>query len=109
MISDDIKHLPSELRDLFFGDIKRSLNDNPEKPKKFKNHDLFGKLSGYLALEIPWGNDPNAYRLVYRIVDSPAPRYVKIVSFAEHDPAYKLAALRLEEDKAKKKSKKRKR
>ncbi len=109
VISDDLKQLPLELRDLFFSDIKKSLNDNPEKPKKFSNHDLFGKLSGYLALEIPWADDPNAYRLVYKIIDSPAPRYVKIISFAKHDPAYKLATLRVEEDKAKKKRKKRKR
>ncbi|NJN74767.1 MAG: hypothetical protein HC799_19255 [Limnothrix sp. RL_2_0] len=58
-------------------------------------------------MEIPWGDDPNAYRLVYKIVDSPAPRYVKIMSFAEHNPAYEVAILRLKKDKEKRKRRKR--
>ena len=32
--------------------------------------------------------DDRAYRLVYRAYDSPSPRCVVIISFAEHNPAY---------------------
>ncbi len=35
-----------------------------------------------------------AYCLVYRIYDSPAPKRVVVLSFAEHDPAYESAIAR---------------
>ncbi|MGB3201651.1 MAG: hypothetical protein WBA99_12155 [Nodosilinea sp.] len=56
------------------------------------SHALKGQLSHYRAIEIDWNGV--AYRLVYRIYDSPAPRRVVVLSFAEHDPAYERAIAR---------------
>ena len=41
-----------------------------------------------LLLQLNPLNFYGAYRLVYRVYDSPSPRCVVIISFAEHDPAY---------------------
>ncbi|MDB9524673.1 hypothetical protein PN498_01620 [Oscillatoria sp. CS-180] len=68
---------------------QRVLSLDPITTKNIPNHSLKGKLANYRALEIDWNGI--AYRLVYRIYDSPAPRRVDVLSFAEHDPAYERA------------------
>ena len=70
------------------------LSLDPQGTRRVPNHSLKGALAGCRALEIDW--DGIAYRLVYRIYDSPAPRRVVVVSFAEHDPAYERAIARRE-------------
>ena len=106
---EDLPALPPELRDLYLGDIKDALRKRPDKPKGFGHHFLYGDLKGYLALEVEWENDPNAYRLVYKILNNPPPRRVKIISFAKHNLAYDSAMERVEEYRAQMKAKKRKR
>ncbi len=56
------------------------------------SHNLIGKLKGCRAIEIDWDNI--SYRLVYQIYDKSKPKRVLILSFAEHDPAYKKAKQR---------------
>jgi hypothetical protein len=47
-------------------------------------------------LDISWEGNPNAYRLVYRVYEKPAPRRVLVLSFDEHDLAYEKAKARAE-------------
>ncbi|WP_026072787.1 hypothetical protein [Nodosilinea nodulosa] len=87
----DVLDLPLSLRrDL--SRYQQVLSLDPVKSRAVPNHKLKGELSGYRALEIDWNGV--AYRLVYRIYDSPAPRRVVVLSFAEHDPAYERAIAR---------------
>jgi len=67
------------------------LQTEPYKCEGFPHHALKGELAGYYALGIEWEGNPNAFRLVYRIYDKPAPRTVAIISFDKHDPAYDKA------------------
>ena len=64
----------------------------------FPNHSLKGDLANYRALEIDWGDF--AYRLIYRVIESPFPKTVRIISFDEHDPAYDSAKQRLRSSKS---------
>ena len=109
VIEEDLPKLPPELRNLYFEDIKEALRKKPSVPKGFGHHPLNGELKGYLALEVEWDNNPNAYRLVYKIVNSPSPRHVKVISFAEHNPAYEAATERLEQSRSQLKARKRQR
>jgi hypothetical protein len=59
------------------------LSLDPYETRKVPSHGLKGELTGYRALAISWSGV--TYRLVYRIYDSPAPRRVVVLSFAEHD------------------------
>lgn len=55
----------------------------------FPSHDLRGDLKHYRALEIDYNG--MSYCIVYRIYDSTAPKWVQVISFAEHDLAYERA------------------
>ncbi len=93
VIKEDFPLLPVQLLEDFVNVIKPLLQLNPLNfYGAYFSHALLGELQGYRALEIDFDN--NAYRLVYRIYDSPAPRRVVIVSLAEHDPAYEKAKQR---------------
>ena len=54
----------------------------------FPSHDLRGDLKHYRALEIDYNG--MSYCIVYRIYDSPAPKRVQVISFAEHDLSYEI-------------------
>jgi mRNA interferase RelE/StbE len=88
---EDIADLPLELkRDL--SRYQQILSLDPYQTRSVPNHPLRGPLVGYRALEIDWNG--TAFRLVYRIYDSPAPKRVVVLSFAKHDPAYDRAIKR---------------
>jgi len=90
-MAQDVPELPAELRhDLLR--YQQILTLDPVNARGIPNHALKGPLKHYRALEIEWNRV--AYRLVYRIYESPAPRRVEILSFAEHDPAYDRAIAR---------------
>lgn len=87
----DVFDLPAMLRE----DLPRYqqiLSLDPYKTRRVASHGLKGELAGYRALEIDWNSI--AYRLVYRVYDTPAPRRVLVLSFTEHDPAYERAIAR---------------
>ena len=88
VLQKDLPDLPSSLQTDFHR-YQQVLSINPQQPRRIPHHSLKGQLAGYRALEIEWNNV--VYRLVYRIYDSPAPKRVLILSFAEHDPAYEKA------------------
>jgi mRNA interferase RelE/StbE len=93
---EDVPYLPLELqqdlRDLF----PTILEVDPYGCQEFPNHSLVGRLRGYRVLDIEWEGNPNAYKLVYRIYEKPAPKRVLILSFDEHDLAYEKAKIRAE-------------
>nr|WP_275974048.1 hypothetical protein [Argonema galeatum] len=95
--SQDLLELPEELQEEF-PLYQQLLTTNPQKPSRVPSHNLKGDLTGYRALDIEWEGNPNAYRLVYRINEKPAPKRVLIVSFAEHNPAYDRAKERTGRD-----------
>ena len=84
----DLPALPTDLRS-DFDRYQQVLALDPYKTRRIPSHSLQGDLANYRALEIDWNGV--AYRLVYRIYETPAPRRVVILSFAEHDPAYDRA------------------
>jgi mRNA interferase RelE/StbE len=81
--------LPDALRAIFEDICQSVLSVDPQQCLGLPHHALKGDLAKYKAIELNWGGE--AYRLVYRIYDSPTPRRVVVLSFAEHDPAYKKA------------------
>ena len=87
---EDLGELPEELA-AEFPFYQQVLSRNPRKPPQVPSHDLKGPLADYRALDIQWEGNPNAYRIVYRIYEKPAPKRVVIISFGEHDPAYNRA------------------
>jgi mRNA interferase RelE/StbE len=87
----DILDLPLSLQEEL-SRYQQVLSLDPDKSRAVTNHRLRGELKGYRALEIDWNGI--AYRLVYRIYDSPIPRRAVVLSFAEHDPAYERAIAR---------------
>jgi mRNA interferase RelE/StbE len=95
VLNDDIPNLPEDLQVDFNEIFKPILQLDPHKCDGLPCHTLTGKLKNWQALEVEWEGDPNAYRLVYRIFEKPAPKHVEIVSFALHDPAYDKAKVRL--------------
>lgn len=95
VITEDLPSLPEELQIDFDEIFKPILHIDPKNCDGLPHHPLTGKLRNWQALEIEWEGNPNAYRLVYRIFDKPAPKHVEIISFAQHNPAYDNAKLRL--------------
>lgn len=76
-MAQDVPELPAELRD----DVLRYqqiLALDPVDARGVPNHALKGQLKHCRALEIEWNRV--AYRLMYRIYESPAPRQVEILS-----------------------------
>ena len=117
---EDLPSLPKELKEDYIDISESILAYDPKNCFGFPRHYLKGKLKDCMALEIEWEGDPNAYRLVYRILEKPAPKRVEILSFAKHeksldgvDPPYSKAQERLgrlpSQKKKSKKKKKRKR
>ena len=90
--SQDLPKLPSELRTKFWDDYRSALASDPYRSSGIPNHSLSGKLLNYRALEVDWAG--TAYRLVYRIYESPAPHRVLVLSFDKHNPAYDKAKAR---------------
>lgn len=85
MLPDPLKKdLDNFCRSLFVGD--------PYGCFGLDSHSLKGRLKSYRALEIDWNQ--TSYRLVYRVYEKPAPKRVLILSFAEHDEAYRRATER---------------
>ncbi len=78
---------------MIFEDIRQSvLVLDPYTCLGLSNHKLRGTLRNHRALEVDW--EGVAYRLVYRIYETPAPKRVVILSFAAHDPADQRAIAR---------------
>jgi len=96
VLSEDIPALPEQLQTDFDEVFQPILQADPLRCEGFPWHTLKGDLLGYCALEVEWDGNYNAYRLVYRVYKKPAPRRVLILSFAEHDPAYEKAKVRIE-------------
>lgn len=88
VVRNDLPALPLNLRE-DFSRYQQVLTLDPYATRKVPSHNLKGELTGHRALEIDW--EGVAYRLVYRIYETPAPKRVVILSFAEHDPAYERA------------------
>ncbi len=88
VIQQDIPELPEELQDDFVR-YQQVLAIDPYGTRGIPSHGLTGKLANYRSIEID--GLVIAYRLVYRIYESPAPKRVLILSFAEHDDAYERA------------------
>lgn len=88
---EDLPLLPPELQQDFKDYCESIFVQDPYGCFGLPNHTLKGKLSHCRALEIEWQGNPNAFRLVYRIHEKPAPSRVDILSFAEHDLAYEKA------------------
>lgn len=101
ILEEDIFCLPEELRSDFEDYCESIFVKDPYKCFGLPVHALKGRLKGCMALEIEYEGDPNAYRLVYRVCEKPAPRRVEILSFSKHDLAYKRAKKRLGRDKQK--------
>lgn len=95
--SQDLPELPEQLQDEFLF-YQQVLTIIPQNPSRVPSHNLKGSLTDYRALDVEWEGNPNAYKLVYRIYEKPAPRRVVIISFAEHDPAYDRAKNRTGRD-----------
>lgn len=91
---EDIPGLPESLQTDFYEVFIPILKFDPYNCQGFPCHLLQGRLKDYRALEIEWLGDVNAYRLVYRIYEKPAPKRVVIISFDQHDPAYDKAKVR---------------
>lgn len=92
MQTEDLPTLSQDLRADFQDICESVFTVAPLTCLGLPNHTLTGELLGCRALEIDW--DGTAYRLVYRIYESPAPRRVLVLSFDEHDPAYDKAKAR---------------
>lgn len=88
-MSVDLPALPEELRTQFSDDYRSILSDDPYGCRGYPNHNLTGRLKDFRTLEIDF--EGISYRLVYRVYESPAPKRIFVVSFAEHDPAYEKA------------------
>jgi mRNA interferase RelE/StbE len=86
--AEDIPLLPEELREDFI-QYQRVLKLNPYQTRGVPSHDLRGDLKNHRALEMSCNGV--SYRLVYRAYESPSPKQVQIISFAEHDLAYERA------------------
>ncbi len=84
----DLPLLPEELKEDFI-QYQRVLKLDPYQTRGIPSHDLRGDLRHYRALEIDCNGV--SYRLVYRTCESPSPKRVQIISFAEHDLAYEKA------------------
>jgi len=93
VLDNDFPELPSYLKDELQAFYAPLLGRDPHSLLgKASNHRLRGILQGFRAIDRI--GDDESYRLVYRILDKPAPRTVWIYSFAEHDLAYERAQLR---------------
>lgn len=89
VMSEDLPAVPEELRTAFSEDYRPILCEDPYDCRGYPNHNLKGRLNDFRTLDIDFGGI--FYRLVYRVYESPAPKRVYVVSFAEHDPAYDKA------------------
>ena len=90
-LQNDLVCLPVELQERW-PKYQKILAIDPFQVFGWPSHNLIGKLKGCRAIEIDWDNI--SYRLVYQIYDKSKPKRVLILSFAEHDPAYKKAKQR---------------
>ena len=86
---EDLPVLSTDLLSIFEDICQSALITDPYDCLGLRCHALKGKLRNHRSLGIEW--EGIAYRLVYRIYESPAPRRVEVLSFAEHDPAYERA------------------
>ena len=89
---EDLPLLPDSLQD-DLAKYQSVLSLDPVQTLGLPNHDLRGDLKHYRALEIDY--DGVCYRLVYRIYDSPSPKRVQVISFAEHNLSYERAKKRV--------------
>jgi hypothetical protein len=85
---EDLPLLPEFLQN-DLGKYQFVLAINPVQTQGVPSHDLRGELRHYRALEIDYNGV--CFRLVYRVYESPTPKRVQVVSFAEHDLAYERA------------------
>lgn len=89
---EDLPRFPAELKD-DFGDLQSILACDPcSCDGLVDSHDLERELAGCRAMEFNYLGE--AYRLVYRIFDSPETMWVDVISFSHHDDAYNKAKQR---------------
>jgi mRNA interferase RelE/StbE len=89
---EDLPLLPEFLRD-DLAKYQFVLAIDQVQTQGVPSHDLRGDLRHYRALEIDYNGV--CYRLVYRVYESPTPKRVQVISFAEHDLAYEKAKERV--------------
>lgn len=92
VVEQDLPVLNSEVQEIFDDVCQSVLVSDPYRCFGLASHDLRGNLANHRAISLDWNGV--AYRLVYRVYESPSPKRVLILSFAEHDPAYQRAAER---------------
>lgn len=90
--TEDLPSLPAVLQEAFERIYKPVLIEDPYGCGNLPHHELKGNLTGYRTLDIAWNGI--AYRLVYHVYESPAPRRLRVFSFDEHDSAYDKAKAR---------------
>jgi len=90
----DLPNLPKELQEDFDEIFLDILNEDPYDRCGFPGHILTrDPLKGWRTFDII-DEHKIAYRLVYRIIDTPSIKRVEIVSFDSHDSAYSKAEAR---------------
>ncbi|WP_242018512.1 hypothetical protein [Pseudanabaena sp. FACHB-1998] len=92
MQQQDLVELSPELNRDFKAICNTAFTQDPYGCFGLPSHDLRGDLKNYRALELD--HDGVCYRIVYRVYESPSPKRVHVISFAEHDLAYAVAKLR---------------
>jgi mRNA interferase RelE/StbE len=85
----DLPELTAELQRDFQEICNTAFTEDPYGCFGLPSHDLRGDLRHYRALEIDYNGV--SFRLVYRVYESPTPKRVQVISFAEHDLAYERA------------------
>ena len=88
-LQQDLPDLPIALKQDFEAICNTALTQDPYGCFGLPNHQLKGELAHFRAIEIDYNGI--SYRLVYRVYESPSPKRVQVISFAEHDLAYQRA------------------
>ncbi|MCY7332784.1 MAG: hypothetical protein LH649_09030 [Pseudanabaena sp. CAN_BIN31] len=88
-LQQDLPDLPIALKQDFEAICNTALTQDPYGCFGLPNHQLKGELAHCRAIEIDYNGI--SYRLVYRVYESPSPKRVQVISFAEHYLAYQRA------------------
>jgi mRNA interferase RelE/StbE len=88
----DLPELPDEIA-AQFNDYIAILKLDPINRLGHPGHDLGRRLAGCQTFDI----EVNDYRLIYRIHANNSPKWVEVISFGAHDPAYDRAIDRIEQ------------
>jgi len=91
--NEDLPQLPKQMQDDFWEIFVPILGIDPYRCGGLNSYDLVRDLQGWRALEVEEEVEgyKEAYRLIYRVTDTPNNKTVEICSFGLHDPAYDRA------------------